>query len=263
MEKLKRLFFAMEVVAPWPEQLPKGRLILESNRHLTLAFLGNAHLPTIQKHLESLPRPPFRVGLAAAFTKPLFLPLHSPRVAAWQIDWWEKEPLLIQYRQTIAQWLKTQGFLIQEEFLSHVTIARHPFVIQEWTRSFVPLPCFAKDILLYESLGHSAYKMCWKGQVLAPFDAIEHMADIAFMIRGTHLEELYVHAWLALCFFEPFLSEYFVPAKPDSLLQIVEMLNAQIAIVDGERGCPIKAVSHHGKLRQVDDIIQWEMIADV
>src|SRR5690242_2289701 len=97
-EKLNRLFFAMKIAAPWPDHYPAGRLLRESNRHLTLAFLGNADLSLIHKQLASFPRPLFRVGLAGAFTKPLFLPTHTPRVAAWQIDWWENESVLMQYR---------------------------------------------------------------------------------------------------------------------------------------------------------------------
>jgi RNA 2',3'-cyclic 3'-phosphodiesterase len=40
-DPIKRLFFAFEVDAPWPEALPSGRILEPSCRHMTLAFLGN------------------------------------------------------------------------------------------------------------------------------------------------------------------------------------------------------------------------------
>ena len=263
MAKLKRLFFAMEIVAPWPDQYPSGRLVLALHRHLTLVFIGDADLSLIQRYLSSMPKPSFSIGLAGVFDKSLFLPVREPHVVAWQIAWWEKETAILHYRQEIVEWLRMIGFPVKDSFLPHVTIARKPEKPEEWERSFVPLPCFAKDILLCSSLGHSTYETCWKMPILAPFTPIEHMADIAFMVRGDCLETLYVHAWLALCFFEPQLTAYFVLARPESLLQLIASLNARIALVDSERGCSIKAVSHHGTLRQMDTHIEWEMIADV
>jgi 2'-5' RNA ligase len=259
MEECKRLFIAMETQAPWPEEYPGGRILLESNRHLTLAFLGNISLPVIEKLLSTFPKPPFSLGLAGMFSKPLFL----SNVAAWQIDWWEQETELFEYRQAIVSWLEKIPIPIKGEFLSHVTIARQPTEQEEWRRSFTPLPCFAKDVVLFQSLGHSTYRPLWKIPLLAPFEPVEHMADIAFVIRGHDLEQLYTHAWLALSFFEPILCAYFVPAKPNSLRELIECLNKQIARVDIEVGCPLKAVSHHGTLQGKGNSIEWEMIADV
>jgi 2'-5' RNA ligase len=263
MAKFKRLFFAMEVVAPWPDKYPAGRLICESDRHLTLAFLGDADLSFIERHLPSMPQPSFSMGPTGVFTKPLFLPVHEPHVVAWHVGWWEKERAILQYRQTLVEWIRKLGFSIQDSFLPHVTMARKPEKPEEWERSFSPLPFFAKDILLCSSLGHSTYETCWKMAIAAPFTPIEHMADIAYIVRGESLEALYVHAWAALCFFEPLLTVYFVPESPATLLQLIACLNARIAMADSERGCSIKAVSHHGTLRQLDNHIEWEMIADV
>ncbi len=44
MEEEKRLFFGAEVSAPWPKELPQGRVLEEKARHLTLAFLGETRL---------------------------------------------------------------------------------------------------------------------------------------------------------------------------------------------------------------------------
>lgn len=259
MEECKRLFIAMEIQAPWPEEYPGGRVLLEANRHLTLAFLGNTSFAAIEKALPSFPKPPFSLGLAGIFSKPLFL----SNVAAWQIDWWEEEAALLQYRQAIVSWLEKIPIRIQGEFLSHVTIARKPTELEVWKRTFTPLPCFAKDVVVFESLGHSTYAPLWRLPLLAPFEPVEHMADVAFLIRGHDLEQLYTHAWLALSFFEPILCGYFAPAKPNSLRELVSFLNKQIAHVDIEVGCPLKAVSHHGTLVENGNIIEWEMIADV
>lgn len=260
MEKLKRLFFALEMKAPWPETIPPGRTIFEENRHLTLAFLGDASFYSLEKQLHSFPKPPFKVGPAGAFTKLLFLPKRTPRVAAWEIEWWEKESRLLEYRRAVNAWL---GLQMQDEFLSHVSIARNPTHFEEWEQSFTPLPCFAKDMCLFESLGSSQYKSLWKISLLPPFEEIDHMADIAFLIRGESLEELYVHGWLALSFFEPVLSEYFVSAQPSSQLHMIELFNAQIARIDADRGCPLKAVSQHGTIQNNEGLLEWEMIADV
>ena len=40
MKDQKRLFFGFEVKAPWPQGLPKGRILKEDQRHITIAFLG-------------------------------------------------------------------------------------------------------------------------------------------------------------------------------------------------------------------------------
>ena len=85
MEELKRLFLAMEVVAPWPEKLPPGRILSEENRHLTLAFLGDTQLPAFRQLLLMFPKPPFQTGLAGIFDSEVFLPHHSPRVVAYHL----------------------------------------------------------------------------------------------------------------------------------------------------------------------------------
>jgi len=259
----KRFFFALEIIAPWPERYPEGRLLLESNRHLTLAFLGSETFSNLQALLAQVPKPPFRIAIGGSFTKALFLPKRSPRVAAWEVQWWEKQTQLIQYRQTLREWLQHVRFSIPEEFLNHVTIARNPTSLNEWEKMFVPIPCFAKDLSLRGSIGNSMYETYWNLPLALPFQAIEHTADIAYVIRGESFEELYVHGWLALCFFEPTLTPYFVPATPSSLLEVILALNGRIAEADADCGSAIKAVSQHKVLRCNEEYMEWEMIADV
>lgn len=238
-----RLFFGMEVISPWPEENPSGRILLESDRHLTLAFLGESTMPD----LPSFPKPPFQIGLAGIFDKPLFL----SHVAAWHIHWLEGEKLLLLFQKNLSNWLHLKG-----EFLSHVTMARKPYDAKKWEESFRKLPLFVQNIHLYESLGYSKYKSLWSYPLLAPFEEIEHTADIAFRIRGN----LFLHAQLALSFHFPSMIDYFDYGEVNDLGDIVTALNAMIARADSEIGCPFKAVSFHDIQNKTGE---WEMIVDV
>jgi 2'-5' RNA ligase len=260
MQELKRLFLGVEVRAPWPEEWPEGRLLLEEDRHLTLAFLGNIDADAFCKLLPSFPKYPFRAGLAAIFDKELFLPEVAPHVIAYHVHFLEKEKAFFQYQKEIVEWLKEKKILAEKrEFLAHVTIARPPFTISEWKKNFQKLPCFTNSIKLYESLGNSRYKTLWEMPVLAPFESIPHTADLAFLIRGDCWAELDLHAWLSLAFHEPFFIEEFTPMEANSLEEVIRNLNARIARVDARRGSPFKAVSYHGQVENG----QWEMIVDV
>lgn len=252
---MKRLFFGFEILAPWPEELPSGRILKESDRHLTLAFLGEA---TFDRVLTEIPKPPFTIGLAGMFDRALFLPERTPRVAAWHIQWFEGELEL--YQKQLVAWLKKKGFSLKEKgFLSHVTIARQPFAVAEWKKAFQPLPVFLGNLQLYESLGNSRYKVCWSYPILPPFEEKEHTADIAFTIRGANFSQLFLHAQLALSFHFPPLTGYISLEEVKNAEEIVEKLNQLIALVDEKEGCPFKAVSYHGKIEEQE----WEMIVDV
>lgn len=235
------LFFGMEVSSPWPDEFPPGRKLLEADRHLTLAFMGKAEVPDLQ----TFPKPPFSIGFGGIFDEPLFL----GHVVAWHIQWLENG--LPAYQKTLVEWLG-----IKNNFLAHVTLARRPFKKTAWKEAFEPLPMFVKNINLYKSLGYSKYEILWQYPLKAPFDEIEHTADLAFLIRKDH----YLHAQLALAFHFPPMIHYFDFRKITDLNEIITALNGLIANADSEIGCPFKAVSFHGTRNENDE---WEMIVDV
>jgi RNA 2',3'-cyclic 3'-phosphodiesterase len=259
----KRLFFGFEVISPWPETMPPGRVLLEPDRHLTVAFLGNANITQLTDLLRFLPPLPFKIGLGGVFDKPVFLPKGEPNVAAWHIRWLEGEELFQQAQQELVSWLKEKGFHPREgEFLPHVTIARRPFSIHEWKEAFEKRPLFIRNLHLCESLGSSRFQICWSYPVLPPFEEKEHTADIAFTIRGLSLREIHLHAELALSFHFPQLVDYITFQEVGSLDEIVQSLNAVIGKADQELGSPFKAVSYHGNITK-GEILEWEMIVDV
>jgi len=264
---IKRLFFGMEVVSLWPEDWPAGRVLLEPDRHLTLAFLGDNHLPALMSRLETFPDPGFQIGVAAIFDRPVFLPQREPRTAGWHVHFLEQKGLFIDFQKRLIVWLKEQGLSPREnhdEFLPHVTIARAPFVINEWKEAFVKRPLFLKNIHLCESLGSSRYQIHWSYPMIAPFEAIEHTADLAFLVRGQNYSELFLHASLALSFeFLP-LIQYVEPISAAGINEVVMSLNELIARVDENEGCSFKAVSLHSQVCQkAGSIMEWEMIVDV
>ena len=261
----KRLFFAFDVASPWPDEMPSGRILLEQDRHMTVAFLGNAHLEELKSLLDSFPGVPWPLGISGIFDRPIFLPHRAPNVAAWHIHWFEGEEPFLRFQKEIVAWLKERGFQPKDhggEFLSHVTIARKPFFIHEWKLAFAKRPLFLSNLQLCETLGSSRYRVCWSRPLLAPFEEKEHTADIAFIIRGVSFQNVHLHAQLALSFHFPPLVGYFSFEEVRSLEEIVASLNAIIGKADQEIGSPFKAVSYHGNLKG-NEILEWEMIVDV
>lgn len=266
-EEKKRLFFAYEISASWPLDYPKGRLIDPSSRHLTLAFLGDIPYPPLEILLNEFPSPPFRVAPIGFFDACLFLPKKHPHVVAWQIDWqidWV-EISLENFQQAIVNWLKGHGYQIDERpLLSHVTLARTPFDIEEWRQTFVPLPVAIQGIHLYESMGNLTYRPIWSYPLLPPIEELDHTADLAFLIRAESTQQLHLHAAAALAFRFPPLLRYMKKMELKAHLDdIIAALNALIARADSDIGCPLKAVSFHGSLQEEKGTLQWEMIVDV
>ncbi|MBS0621446.1 MAG: hypothetical protein JSR80_00585 [Verrucomicrobia bacterium] len=251
----QRLFFALQIEAPWPEELPGGRLLDPEHRHLTLAFLGNVEMPSLEGFLP----PPFKVGPVGYFDKVLFLPHKDPNVAAWHVNWFEQNPLQ-HYPEELLRFLgKTP-----RSCLSHVTIARKPFNAKEWSSAFSPLPLKVTGLHLYESVGHLRYEPVWSYPLLSPFDEIDHTADIAFCVRGENFDQLYLNARAALAFLCPSLLE--ISSPPIAVTKVEEIviaLNALITEADIRWGSPFKAVSFSGNVREKQSILEWEMIVDV
>lgn len=267
VENKKRLFFGLEAFAPWPQNLPTGRLLKENQRHLTIAFLGNVDFFKLKNILNSFPIPSFKVGLSGKLDKCLFLPKKTPTVVAWHVDWMEEASALNLYQRALIAWLQYQGFNPDDnkDFLPHVTICRAPFAKEEWEQTFVPLPVIVQTIHLYESLGNLEYQSIWTFPLHPPFQEIEHTADIAFNIYGENLSQLQKHAFTALTFKFPQLLEFFKLLKtPLSLDELIANLNHIVALADVAVGCPFKAISYHGEINEnADETITWEMIVDV
>jgi 2'-5' RNA ligase len=263
----KRLFFGIEATSPWPHSFPHGRLIQEHNRHATLAFLGEADWNKLAPQLDKFPIPTFKAGLAGIFDKCLFLPKKHPHVVSWHIDFAETLNPLEIYQKTLSKWLNTLGFNVSEHegnWLPHVTIARQPSELETWQSTFVPLPVIFKGIYLYQSVGNSNYHPLWSLPLTQPWDEIEHTADIAFVIRGESIQQIYRHAVLALAFkFPPLLLHLPNHSELANLDDVVILLNDAISLSDREVGCPFKAVSFHGELEKINEILHWEMIVDV
>ncbi|EFB42153.1 MULTISPECIES: hypothetical protein [Parachlamydia] len=263
-EQTQRLFFGFEIEAPWPQDLPKGRVLTESCRHMTLAFLGNVEGQKVHSLLPSFPKPSFQFGLLGYVDHLTFLPKKHPRVVAWHV---ECSQLVEAYQKDLIHWLQTHAFTFKERetFLPHITIARAPFSFQDWRKSFEPFPVVLKAIHLYESLGNLNYVSRWSYSLIPPFEEFEHTADVAFCIRGTTLADLCIHAQAALSFLFPPIRTFFPPMNGiSSVEEIIQHLNAGITRADGRLGCPFKAVSLHGDIRESKNhFLEWEMIVDV
>lgn len=260
----KRLFFGMEIEAPWPVHWPKGRMLKEANLHVTLAFLGSVFFEDVKSILPVFPAPSFSFGPCGSFDACLFLPLKESRAAAWHIDW--PEPSILAFQKRLVHWLGENKFSVSSKsWLPHVTLCRRPFEANEWKDHFRPLPCCAGTIHLYEHVASLTYRSLWSWPLLPPFKEIEHAADLAFHVYGEDVHQLYLHAFWALCFKHPLLLGYFQkPKEIESVEQIVIHLNQAISHADQELGCPFKAVSFHGEVEPfAKKFMQWEMIVDV
>lgn len=262
----KRLFFGAEIAAPWPPNYPEGRLIEEKGRHITLAFLGNISYSDLQKILPSFPYPSFKIGPVGKGDRLLFLPESSPRVVSLHIQWLNGEDLLKNFQKNLLEWLESHHYPVDKrEFLPHASIARAPFDPHAWEETFAQLPLTVNAIHLYESMGNLIYRPLWSHGLHEPFVELPHTADIAFRIQGETLQQLHLHAALALAFkFPPLIS--YIPSKDlaSSLNILISQLNYIIALADAEIGCPFKAVSYHGEIsKNSHNLMQWEMIVDV
>lgn len=266
-EETKRLFFGFEVMAPWPAEFPKGRILDESCRHMTIAFLGQTPHERLTDQLTNLPAPPFKVGQVGHFDRCLFLPENHPRVTAWHMKWLNPESEIEGYYKQLVGWLKSNHFNVDERdrLLPHLTISRAPFSIKEWKEHFVKLPFMTKDLLLLESLGNLQYRPCWRLPIQAPFEELEHTADIAFRIRGESIHDLHRNALMALTFKFPSLIAYFASLRQvNDLDDLIIQLNEVVGQADMDKGCPFKAVSYHGSVAQAEDqTLTWDMIVDV
>ena len=266
MEEPHSLFLAAEIAAPWPEELPEGRLIEERARHMTLAFFGRPSWESFQPLLHELPLPVCSVGPAACLDALLFLPqdMSLPRLVAGHLEWLTAPSLWQSYHEALARFSQEHGLHADTRpLLSHVTLARAPLDVTGWKEFPLPLPAFAQALHLYESHPGLHYTPRWTHPLLPPFEEFEHTADIAYRVRASSFQELGLHALLALAFrFPPLLAARALLPPAETLDDLILHLNRLLAQVDSETGVPFKAVSHHGSLTHAQ-IYEWEMIVDV
>ncbi|MDP1835777.1 MAG: hypothetical protein Q8K75_07600 [Chlamydiales bacterium] len=257
-----RVFFGLEVEAPWPERLPAGRLVPANGRHMTVAFLGNASEERIHQLLNAMPQQPFSVGGVGVTDRCFF----TPNVVAWHLKWLGDGSPYECYIAAIKDHCKGLNFEIDARpFLPHVTIARQPFEADEWKAAFSPIPVVVKALHLYQSLPQLDYRPIWTSEFIPPFVEIEHEADIAFHIQAENMQQLGCNAQAALLFKFPDLIP-FLETIPEgvTLDKIIQSLNRTIAIADSQIGSSVKAVSYHGEVTSnADGLLSWEMIIDV
>lgn len=156
----KRVFFGFKVITDWPTELPRGRLVPEACRHVTFAFLGEVAWEKLKPQLNDIPLPPSSTS-SARFTGTLFLPPDRPRVVAWELQF--SDARILSYQQRLSLTLQGLGYEREERpFLPHMTIARAPFVPEEWAA--FPLPekvVKLEGLHLFESLGNMQYQSLW------------------------------------------------------------------------------------------------------
>lgn len=265
-EEMKRLFFGVEVHAPWPPKLPLGRMLDASHRHITLAFLGNIPLHPLQDILSTIPIPTDSIGLAGEFDICLLLPPHRPNVVAWHAKWREESPWIVTFQHNLSVWLSAHHYSMDKrEWMPHTTLCRKPFDPHAWKKTFTSLPFYLQSIHLYESIGNLTYIPIWSYPVLAPFEEIDHTADMAFIVRGKTFQQLYHNAFTALAFrFPSFLNYFAEKLSIQTIDDVIIGLNQIIGEADAAMGCPFKAVSFHGEAVALqNETLQWEMIVDV
>jgi RNA 2',3'-cyclic 3'-phosphodiesterase len=239
--ELNRLFLGIEVGLPWPEVWPEGRRIEEPYRHVTVDFLAD-------RSITLLKIGPM-IGTCGFFDKSVFL---NSRCVSWHVHWLNQDMDQIQQQISNKPWIP------------QLTICRKPFHWEEWKNFFRPLPCFAKALKLYKSIGYSHYETLWKHELIPPFEEIEHTADVAFQIYGKDLNNLYENAFTALAFKHPLLVTLWENKSFRTLDEIIIELNRIVQKADSMSGCPFKAVSFHGEIQRFEEtFIQWEMIIDV
>lgn len=227
-------FVGYGIEAPWPENVPSGQIVPPLSRHLTTLFFGKE-----KPQREVLTKPPFVLSPGGVIDGLLFL----SKVVAYSPSFFEPG--------------------ITSVKLPHITVSRTTGQEELWEKQFYPIPFYLKDLNLYHTVGHLQYEKVETYPFIPPFEEIEHTADIAFMVRGRHVGELYRNGALALAFRVPTLSKWIFAELPKSLEEVVTALNRLLYLLDVEEGSPLKAVSHAGFVEPKGDFLEWEMIVDV
>jgi 2'-5' RNA ligase len=257
---MDRFFIAFIIDAPWPQNFPNARLLDSEERHLTIAFLGKNNREQTLKSFESLTNIPLPLGFCGYFDSIAFLPERTPRVAAYHTQIPNEDEL----QQFVSSVHQHMNLVLPRQWFPHVTVGRSPFDKNEWLKTFSPLPFCVSSFGLFESLGNLRYKLLSEIPLIPVIEKLEHTADLAYLLRGRTLEELFHHAIVSLAFDDlNFLSFITIHHIFSSIDEIIIELNRFIRELDTQQGCPFKAVSFHGNLQKINDLYEWEMIIDV
>ncbi len=264
----KRLFFGWEAKALWDDECyPKGKVLNNDDRHITLIFLGSVDFSVIEPLLDKIPKPKVAISLGGIIDKLITLPRRSPRVLAANVVPFEKG-IFENYRKILIQFLKENSIPFDdryETFLPHITLARKPFVEKDWRKCFSIMPVYFQNFHLYESLGNSKYKSIWHFSLEKPFVEISHTGDLAFDVYGEDIKQVFFNAILAISFNFPDFIKYIPTSYEVSTLEdIVRILNKMVSDMDIDIGSSFKAVSYAGEIKKDEKgILKWRMIVDV
>jgi RNA 2',3'-cyclic 3'-phosphodiesterase len=262
-----RIFFGLDINAPWKESEPSGRYIDKSLRHITLIFVGEVADEKVNSIIPILPTPSFKISPSGIFDKVLALPYKHPNVISYEAHFYTYLEELKNYKNSLLSFLEENGISLKvqyKDFLPHASLCRRPFVISEWKKEFSKLPFFGTRVVLYESLGNSVYRTLWSYDFIPPFSEIDHTADIAFDIRGENFFQLYANGFIALSFADEKLAGYFLEnEKIENLDDVIISLNKIVTNLDTQIGSPFKGVSFQSNLKHKDNFLEWEMIVDV
>ena len=285
-----KYFVGAEIECPW-EELPacKEREILPEMRHMTLNFIGEKQeKPVCLTH-------PLVIGSAGYFDGVLFLSRAVAYHAVFLSNALRREDFLPHV--TIARgdqhkasewqkWFQPLPFYFKAIHLyKSLGNSIYPNKLKNWEFSKPNSqilsnlkdareaePCLKdradgagiKSANLGEEKTDSSiclgiYEKVESCSLKAPFEVREHTADLAFVIRGKSLDEMYVHGMIALAFSFPQTVQFFEKKSVRSIEEVVQELNRLITRMDTEIGSPFKAVSYSGNVKQGE----WEMIVDV
>lgn len=262
---MERLFFGFEVLAPWQDPLPQGRILEESSRHITLAFLGEHPLPSLIDQTSSLPQFSAPFGFGGIFDAPLFLPERRANVVAYHAVW-ERDEKVTEFKNDLLLWLESLKIFPRkwDNALWHLTMARAPLDKKHWKTTFTPIPFILKGFHLYQSHPDLRYEKKLSFSFPPPFYEVEHTKDTTFHIIGEDFQALAFHAKIALGFRFPKLTRYIsFQKKEESQEELIGELNRAIQNAKIAEGVPLKAVSYHGELIEMNGGLFWEMMCDV
>ncbi len=241
---MRRLFFGMSIGAPWPKDLPEGRMIAPQYRHITLAFLGHVEYEPLKNVLPNLPIPNFSIAPVGLCDEFLFFPKHHPKVVVWQATQLGQNKLAV-YQKTLTDFLRAHEYKLDRRvFLPHITIARQPFKLGQWKKCFQALPFYCPSVCLYESVGQLRYEVLWQQRLTPPFKKIMAEDYIEFQIYGENMLEVCLNAQCALAFEYPkHLDLLEMHTIPEDFESLAKKLNAFILKLKKAQALPFNSIS--------------------